>query len=138
MGKIFKSEEEKNAINSPSYSNPVQNNPFENTIPGVRINKYQTSEYDYLNFKTNYILKFAKNIENFEKFSKYFDFISENNKKSFIDHFETLKKLSEKKDRILFDVINPNNKLNNSIDNWKECSILFYEFEVYWQKLAEE
>lgn len=89
---------------------------------------------DYLNFKTNFILKFSKNVSNYEKIFQVMDSVSDNNKKFVSESFVKLKGLSEKKDRILFD----NNELKSSTNfNWKENIILFYEFETIWQKISE-
>lgn len=83
---------------------------------------------DFLTFKTNYILKFARNIENYEKLYKYLEIISENNKKPAMDNFIKLKSIADKKDRALFDT-------NNTLG--RDSIILFYEFEVFWLKLIE-
>ncbi len=91
-------------------------------------------DQDYLNFKTNFILKFSKNISNYEKLFLIIDCVSENNRKFITESFVKLKNLSEKKDRILFD----NNEIKNSSNfNWKENIILFFEFESIWQKISD-
>jgi len=89
---------------------------------------------DYINFKTNFILKFAKNISNYDKIFQNVDAVSDNNKKLISESLTKLKNLSEKKDRILFD----NNEITNTNNfNWKENIILFFEFETIWQKICE-
>lgn len=89
---------------------------------------------EYINFKTNFILKFSKNVGNYEKLSLFTDSVSENNKKLVTDGIKKLKNLSEKKDRILFD----NNEVGDrSLYNWKENIILFFEFETIWQKITD-
>lgn len=89
---------------------------------------------EYINFKTNFILKFSKNIGNFDKLGSFTDSVSDNNKKLVVDGIKKLKNLSEKKDRILFD----NNEISDkSLYNWKENIILFYEYETIWQKITD-
>ncbi len=95
----------------------------------------KTVDAEYLNFKTNFILKFAKNISKYEKIFHIMDSVSDNNKKFVSESFMKLKSLSEKKDRILFD----NNEVKNTTSSfsWKENIILFYEFETIWQKICD-
>lgn len=91
-------------------------------------------DVEYLNFKTNFILKFSKNISIYDKIFLNMDAVSDNNKKFVSENFMKLKSLSEKKDRILFD----NNEVKNSSNfNWKEMIILFFEFESKWQKIID-
>jgi hypothetical protein len=108
------------------------------------------SENEFLTFKTNFILKFAKNVEVYDKVNKYLDIISDSNKKNIFDYFRRIRTCTDKKDQILFDSMNYNiltennknnesnsNKANSNYKHWKECTILFYEFEVFWLKLSD-
>lgn len=96
------------------------------------------NNFDHLNFKTNFILKFAKNAEQYDRLGLFFDNITENNKKLVVDCYYKLKSLTDKKDRILFDYMTVNNYENDSTtQNWKECTMFFHEFEAFWLKLAD-
>jgi hypothetical protein len=127
-------------INSPSIS--IQNN---DVILNSQYYKQgfhnKTLDSDYINFKTNFIIKFSKNVGNYDKLKSLVDSVSDNNKKWVLDGLKNLKSLSEKKDRIFFDNIeigdNKDYKDNKSIFNWKENILLFFEFETIWQKLTD-
>jgi hypothetical protein len=138
--KSFKGEE-----NSP---NQMQNNQLQNLLQNDNKRNNNTCiiktfvknsvENEFLSFKTNFILKFARNIEIYEKFIKYFDQISENNKKIILDSYHKLKSLADKKDRILFDSKNMNNlNMETNLEHWKDCIVLFYEFEYNWLRSFE-
>ena len=103
---------------------------------------FNKTESEYLTFKTNYVLKFARNVEAYEKMSKYLDLISDENKKYILDYFRKLKLITDKKDRILFDAMNCNLMTNSSTSSenyqhWKDITILFHELEVFWLKFSE-
>jgi hypothetical protein len=87
-----------------------------------------------MNFKTNFILKFAKNINNYDKLFSFTNYVSENNKKYVYEGIKMLKNYSEKKDRILFDNMEISDKC---LYNWKENVILIFESECIWQKITD-
>lgn len=89
---------------------------------------------EYMNFKTNFILKFSKNVNNYDKLGSITDTISENNKKLVSDGIKKLKRYAEKKDRVLFDNMEVSDK---NLYNWKENIILFFETETIWQKISD-
>jgi hypothetical protein len=106
------------------------------------------SENEFLTFKTNFILKFAKNIEVYDKVNKYLDIISDTNKKNINDYYRRIRTCTDKKDRLLFDSMNYNlltdnnnlnggSRVNSNYQHWKECTTLFYEFEVFWLKFSD-
>ena len=122
-------------------SNPLQNILLHGGGPTKAI-----SENEYLTFKTNYILKFARNKEAYQKTSNFLSKISDENKKHTIEFYRRLLQISEKKDRVLFDSMNFNvmnsaamsqTDANLNYHNWKECTLLFYELETFWLKLSE-
>ncbi len=90
-------------------------------------------DMDFLSFKTNFLLKFTKNINQYDKVIKSIESMCQFNKKPFFDGIYKLKYLSEKKDKILLE--NNNKNLNYSM--WKETIIFIHEFECIWQKLIE-
>lgn len=101
-----------------------------NAINSARNN----DDLDYLTFKTNFILKLARNVENYDKLYNFIDIISENNKKIVLEYYNKLKILTEKKDRALFDNFNVN---STNVSSWKDLTLIFYEFELTWQKFTE-
>ena len=106
----------------------------DHNLPNI-INKNDTNplqDNDYLTFKTNFILKFTGNIENYNRLTKYFDYISEDKKKALAECSSKLKSITERKDRVLFDRMNFDKDFN--LEKWKELTIVFYEFEQLWQK----
>ncbi len=134
-----------NKKNSQSPLTSTQNNQNNDVILNSQYYKqgFQNKKLDsdYINFKTNFILKFSKNVGNYDKLISLVDSVSDNNKIWVLDGIKKLKSLSEKKDRIFFDNIeigeNKDNKDNKSIFNWKENIILFFEFETIWQKITD-
>jgi len=90
-------------------------------------------DMDYLNFKTNFLLRFTKNINNYTKIMQVIETLVLNNKKYFYTCMEKLKILSEKKDKVLLET---NQNLQN-ISTLKETVIFVFEFESLWQKLSE-
>jgi hypothetical protein len=91
-------------------------------------------DLEYMNFKTNFILKFSKNINKYDKLFSYADYVSDNSKKSVTEGIKMLKNYSEKKDRILFDNMELSDK---NLYNWKENIIYIFEIETLWQKITD-
>jgi len=100
--------------------------------------KNNSVDPEYLNFKTNFILKFSKNIAQYEKLYIYTDAVSDNYKRNLaLDNMKKLKNLSEKKDRMFFEDSQVKNNANTSYFNWKEMIIFFFEFETLLQKIFD-
>lgn len=91
-------------------------------------------DLDFMNFKTNFILKFSKNSSLYEKLLSIIDGLSYINKNNIYENVEKIKNTSEKKEILLFD--NRAYK-NQNFSSLKENVLLFYEFECSWQKLTE-
>ena len=74
-------------------------------------------------FKSAYVLKFAKNSEEFNKLSNFTDLITDfNEKKNFEETFSKLSKLIESQNNILFNILDSNN--NNNNDNSNNISVI--------------
>jgi hypothetical protein len=82
-------------------------------------------------FKTSYMLKFAKNMDRYDKLVKKLDCLSGNTKNITIDNYYKIKGLSENKDHLLFE------RLSHDSNSWKDCVKLFFDFETYWLNIAE-
>ena len=101
------------------------------------------NDLDLLSFKTNYIVKFSRNLENYDKIYSLLDRVSENNKKIAFDYYYRIKSLTEKKDKVIFNTsvfaqnFNREKSMGSVLDNWKENIYIMYEFESYWQKIVE-
>ena len=91
-------------------------------------------EIDYMNYKTNFILRFSKNINNYDKIISILDSLTFVNKTYYKENFFKLKNYSEKKDKILFE--NSDYK-NTSFFDWKEVVLFLYDFENLWQKIID-
>jgi len=106
-------------------------------------------------FKTSYMMKFAKNMDRYDKILKKFDCLSTNSKKLANDNYFKLKSLSETKDKTLFEKlsgmisINSGNSSSSAVttlntaeiktntEAWKDCVKLFYDYETYWLNIAD-
>jgi hypothetical protein len=126
------------------YTNQASNvEKFNSEKLPIKNSGYSKQENEYMNFKTSYVLKYARNMENFDKLKVYLDMISDDNKKYVTEYFKKIKFCSERKDNALFDATNFNmifdksNKNSNSYQQWKDITIIFHELEVYWIKFAE-
>jgi hypothetical protein len=132
-------------INNSSKSNSTNYNPLQNICLNENYMSITIPENEYLTFKTNYILKFARNKESYQKISNFIAKISDENKKHVVEYYRKLMHITEKKEKVLFDSMNFNimNSMINTTDpnlnyqNWKECTLLFYELETYWLRLCE-
>jgi len=133
-------------ISSSQHTTKLFDNEKENTgdkkinIQNGNNHAYSTTEKDYLEFKTTFILKFARNKKNYERLSQLISSIEED-KKTSLDYYRKLVLITDKKDRILFDSMNPltiSDQANlNSYINWKDLVVLFYESECSWLRLSE-
>jgi hypothetical protein len=101
------------------------------------------SDLDLLSFKTNFIVKFSRNLENYDKIFGLLDRVSEANKKIAIDHYYRIKSLTEKKDKVIFNTtLFQQSQLKektmlNLMENWKENISIMFEFESHWQRLID-
>ena len=101
------------------------------------------NDLDLLSFKTNFIVKFSRNLENYDKIYSLLDRVSENNKKIAFDYYYRIKSLTEKKDKVIFNTsvftqnFNGEKSMVSVLDNWKENISIMYEFESYWQRIVE-
>ena len=97
-----------------SYGNPNQNlmenlnrnsnSPNSNfNFKNILLDNYKNIDIEYMNFKTNFILRFAKNISNYDKIIGFLDSLTYISKTNYREIFFKLKNLSEKKDKILFE-----------------------------------
>ena len=111
LDKVNKSSEKKNILNNRTGINLLNN-----LTTGQNINDYFSDN----EFKTYYILKFAKNSEEFNKLKNCSDLMSDSsNKRFFIECFEKLSKLIETQNKLYFKNIeyNQNNSLNENYLN---------------------
>jgi len=128
-----------NTINADSPKAKTQNNFFKfnknNNLNNIKNfnNAINNIDMDYMNFKTNFLLRFTKNINIYEKILQLIETLVHNNKKYFYTSMEKLRILSEKKDKILLETEQKIQK----IETWKETVIFVFEFECLWQKLSE-
>lgn len=91
-----------------------------------------------LEFKTNYILKYAQNTDNFYKLRKCINLIRDEKKRNFDDIYLKIQKSLEYQTRIFFDdknFENNNNENNVSILFIKNMICFFYDFNLYINKL---
>ena len=91
-----------------------------------------------LEFKTNYILKYAQNADNFYKLRKCINLIRDEKKRNFDDIYLKIQKSLEYQTRIFFDdknFENNNNENNVSILFIKNMICFFYDFNLYINKL---
>jgi len=91
-------------------------------------------DMDYLNFKTNFLLKFSNNINKYNKLLTVIETLAYNNKKIFHEKIQKLKGLAENKDKILLE---GHNAKNQNITTWKNTLIYIYESENLWQKITQ-
>ena len=111
LDKVNKSSEKKNILNNRTGINLLNN-----LTAGQNINDYFSDN----EFKSYYILKFAKNSEEFNKLKNCSDLMSDSsNKRFFIECFEKLSKLIETQNKLYFKNIeyNQNNSLNENYLN---------------------
>ena len=123
LDKINKSSEKKN-------NNRTGINLLNNLTTGQNINDYFSDN----EFKSYYILKFAKNSEEFNKLKNCSDLMSDSsNKRFFIECFEKLSKLIETQNKLYFKNIdlNQNSNLNENYLNNILSKQSTYNFNIY-------
>lgn len=115
LEKINKSAEKKIIDNNIINSNLSKNLTDNEKIANVNINNYNDSE-----FKSYFILKFAKNSEEFNKLKSLNElFNDEYNKRNYEDIFDKISKLIELQNKLYFKNLeyNPSINLNQSMNN---------------------
>ena len=97
------------------------------------------SEINFIEFKTNIIMKFAKSLNMFKSFPSYFDNLNDTNKHYVKDCYYKLKILLEKRESVLFDFekLISNFNLANNLVKWKDYLEVFYNFENLMGKMLE-
>lgn len=93
-----------------------KNNSSQNLLNNISHKEKFMNSNNNTEFKSNYILQFAKNSEEFNKFSSYSELIDDNNdKRLFEETFIKLSKLIENQNKLLFNNIDSysNNNINN-------------------------
>ena len=142
IGKLTTSSLSKLAIPENAFKRIIKNNNRE-IEKEVKMEIKNQNDLDLLAFKTNFIVKFSRNLENYDKIFLLIDRVSESNKKIAFEYYYRIKSLTEKKDKIIFNTIifnqiqNKEKNMNALFENWKENITIMFEFESYWQKLIE-
>ena len=77
----------------------------------IKVETKNQNDLDLLSFKTNFIVKFSRNLENYDKIFSLLERVSENNKKIAIDYYYRIKNLTEKKDKVMENLISSQEKL---------------------------
>jgi hypothetical protein len=90
-------------------------------------------ESDFLTYRTNYMLKFSRNFEIFDRIFAYFEYFSEGSKRYITDLFYKMKSVNETRDRIIFE--KPRAECN--IEFYKSIVSMQYEQEVAYLRLLE-
>jgi len=122
---------------------PQQNKPPTNySKTPLNFHKINNMEMDFMKFKSNYLLKFASNHDDYDKMSNNFNMTSFSNQKFLREYLKNIKSITDKKERILFDNIDDyatihQNKIEGNLSLTKDCTKLFYEFEFYWLRLCD-
>ena len=141
-GKLTTSSLSKLAIPENAFKRIIKNDQRE-TDKDLKIEMKNQNDLDLMSFKTNFIIKFSRNLENYDKIFSLIDKVSENNRKFACDYYYRIKSLAERKDKIIFNTnifTQSQNKdmiKNELFENWKENISVMFEFESYWQKLVE-
>ena len=111
-------------------TNRTGRNLLSNLTTGLNVN----NNFSDNEFKSYYILKFAKNSEELNKLKNCCDLMSDNlNKRFFIDNFEKLSKLIETQNKLYFKNIdlNQNSNLNENYLNNILSKQSTYNFNIY-------
>ena len=105
------------------YKLKNNNNSSQNLLNNISDTERFMNSNNNTEFKSNYILKFAKNSEEFNKFSSYSELIGDNNgKRIFEETFAKLSKLIENQNKLLFN--NIDSYTNNSNNNNNNISVI--------------
>jgi len=98
-----------------------------------------SSEINFIEFKTNIIMKFAKSFNIFNHLPSYFENLSDVNKHYIKDCYYKLKVLLEKRENVLFDFekLITNFNLVNNLEKWKNYLDVFYNFEILMEKMVD-
>jgi len=97
------------------------------------------NEVDFIEFKTNIVVKFAKSYTIFNHFPSYFDNFNEANKHLIKDCFYKIRILLEKRENVLFDFdkLITNFSLVSNLEKWKDYLEVFYNFENLMEKMMD-
>ena len=103
----------------------IKKNSSQNLLNNLSENEKFMNSNNNTEFKSSYILKFAKNSEEFNKYSSYSGLIDDNNgKRLFEETFTKLSKLIESENKLLFNNIDSfSNNNSNNISIINNCDI---------------
>lgn len=99
-------------------------------------NLFSNADTNFLGYKSNFMVKFARLSEQFEKISGVFDKFSDERHKQIIEFYKKLTAANERKERVLFDNFASFSKAE-MLNRFKECIGVFYDYENNWLKLAD-
>jgi hypothetical protein len=91
------------------------------------------TEADFMTYRTNYMLKFSRNFEAYDRIFRYFEHFNEGAKRHIIDLFNKMKSVNDSRDKIIFDQA----KAECNIEFYKNVVNLQYEQEVAFLRLLE-